>query len=306
MRLLLHTGVALWLALAACGGCMAADGVVVDLDEPTRQRCLAVLREGIDSAEFWPAVHAAEGLTLGGHAAEVRARFGPRLERETDDQRRCGLARELVRAGEGDRLAMLLAILTAADPHGHVHAAECLFKLGDIGDGVGLRDHLKRTEDPRLRLMAAAALARVGDQAALRQLRDMLQDGDPEVGRLAAWALGKAGSAADIAPLHDRLVRATDESTRAFVQHALAELGDPRGLDAVARNLDSADPQVRAAAALCAGEARVPGAAGRLTGMLADPSLDARVRAAQALLMLGAGRGDHSIRGEKPHPIPGA
>src|SRR5687768_11691973 len=65
-----------------------------------RQKCLLLLREGLKSEEFWPAMHAAEALTIAGEAAEVREALAPRLPKETDDQHCCGLARELVRAGE--------------------------------------------------------------------------------------------------------------------------------------------------------------------------------------------------------------
>ena len=89
--------------------------------------------------DFWPAVHAAEALTIGGAGREVLANFGPRLEQETDDQRRCGLARELVRAGDYARLSVLLDVLAKDDAHGHTHAAESLFKVGEVGDGRMLR-----------------------------------------------------------------------------------------------------------------------------------------------------------------------
>ncbi len=43
----------------------------VELDPPLRARCLALLREGLASDEFWPAMHAAEALTLAGQGEEV-------------------------------------------------------------------------------------------------------------------------------------------------------------------------------------------------------------------------------------------
>src|SRR3954451_12822135 len=69
----------------------------LDLDEGTRCRCLAVLRQGLGSKEFCPGMHAAEALSLAGYGNEVRAAIAPKLPPESDDQRRCGLARELVR-----------------------------------------------------------------------------------------------------------------------------------------------------------------------------------------------------------------
>ncbi|HTN02138.1 MAG TPA: hypothetical protein VL132_09685, partial [Planctomycetaceae bacterium] len=60
---------------------------------------MQVLRDGFKSDEFWPSMHAAEGLTVAGYGAEVRQALPARIPAETDDQRKCGLARELVRAG---------------------------------------------------------------------------------------------------------------------------------------------------------------------------------------------------------------
>src|SRR5690606_22408226 len=82
------------------GSAAADDARVLKLEEATHARCLKVLREGLASDDFWPSIHAAEGLTLGGYGDEVIAALTPKLASETDDQRRCGLARELVRAGQ--------------------------------------------------------------------------------------------------------------------------------------------------------------------------------------------------------------
>lgn len=279
--------VALVLAAVNAGGRSAvADEPSFVLDEPLRRRCLAVLEAGLASDEFWPAMHAAEGLTSVGQQAVVRERLGPRLGREADDQRRCGVARELVRAGEPDHIAVVAAILAGDAPHGQMHAAESLFKLGEWGDEAALRRHLAVAERPQVRVMAAAALARRGDRAALESLRGLLCDEDPHVSRLAAWALGTVGDQTDIEALRDRLGRAPDDLSRAFVQHALARLGDPAGRAAVARNLESAAAQVRAYAAQAAGEIRAVATADLLARMLEDPDLDARVRAAHALLLL--------------------
>jgi len=274
-----------------------AEDLSFTLDEPTRQRCLAVLEAGIAGDEFWPAMHAAEALTLAGRAAEVRERLGPLLGREADDQRRCGLARELARAGDTAQIAVLAGILAGNAPHGHVHAAESLFKLGAVGDEAALRRHCEQTDRPTLRAMAAAALARSDDSVALGAVRDMLRDDEQQVFRLAAWVLGAAGGPADIEPLRSRLADATEEQSRAFVEHALAVLGDREGRAAVARNLDSADPQVRALAALAAGEARACETAARLGQMLDDPGLDVRIRAAQALLLLGQAKLERASSG---------
>src|SRR5438128_383251 len=81
---------------------------VYALSDDVRQKCLQVLREGLKSDEFWPSIHAAEALTLAGHGDDVRKALEPKLLTENDDQRRCGLARELARAGDRAQASLLL------------------------------------------------------------------------------------------------------------------------------------------------------------------------------------------------------
>ncbi|MCH7687666.1 MAG: SPASM domain-containing protein [Planctomycetes bacterium] len=87
------------------------------LHPKVKQRCLQILRDGMRSDEFWPSIHAAEGLTLAGYGGEVRKHLQPKLKTETDDQKRCGLARELVRAGDKAPVAIMLDILAKDDPY---------------------------------------------------------------------------------------------------------------------------------------------------------------------------------------------
>ncbi|MBW3538850.1 MAG: exo-alpha-sialidase [Planctomycetes bacterium] len=281
-----------WLAffapalLAAFAAPAAAQSI--ELDAATRSRCVDVLRQGLAGSDFWPAIHAAEGLTLGGHADEVRRVLGPRLAATRDDQERCGIARELVRAGDRRHVAVLLAVLAGEDDYGHVHAAESLYKVVEIGDGRALRNAFERPTNLRLKLMTAGALGRCGNRRAMTFLRAMLDHEDPEQYRIAAWILGRIGDDGDIARLKRNLKRAPDELTRAYVEHSLAALGDADGLKALLRNLASDDAAVRTYAATFAGDARAIGAAGALRAMLDDPHLDARIRAAQSLLVLAA------------------
>lgn len=128
-----------------------------------REKSLAILRAGLQAtgeADFWPAMHAAEGLTAAGHGREVRSVLEPRLATENDARRRCGLARELVRAGDLAKVGDLTAVLASADPYGHVHAAESLFK---VGDAAAMERAFMQQDNIKLHLMAAAALDRRGD-----------------------------------------------------------------------------------------------------------------------------------------------
>jgi sialidase-1 len=258
-----------------------------------RQQCLAVLRQGMRSGDFWPAIHAAEAMTLAGHPREVRQYLEPLLEAETDDQRRCGLARELVRAGDLRRSMLMLKILLKSDTHGHVHAAESLYKVGWEGDDAPLRKALAESENINLRIMAAAALAKHGEEDSQVEsfafLRGTLREQpDAAVFRLAAWVLGRIGEDKDRGAIRSRLNDTRDVVDRAFLQHALAALGDPEAQQALLRNLESSDAAVRTYAAVFAGESGIFAAVPFLVRQLDDDSPDARIRAAQALLVLAS------------------
>ncbi len=263
----------------------AAD--TLPLDDTTRSRCLAVLREGLTSSDFWPSMHAAEALTVAGHGDEVKAAIRLKFGTETDLQKRCGLAREMVRAGELSHTATLLDILANPDPHGHVHACESLYKVWQLGDGVLVRKAMGRHgENPRLGIMAAAALARWGSPKALGLLRKELNNPDGEIARISAWVIARVGDATDIPALKAGAARFDDPLTKAYFTHALATLGDKEARAGLVKNLKHADFNVRVYAAEFAPEGRVLEAADTLKATLDDPVLDVRIRASQALLML--------------------
>lgn len=263
-----------------------ASGEPISLEGPLRDRCVQLLRAGLQDPDFWPAMHAAEGLSLAGHGIEVTAALAPRLKAEADGQRRCGLARELVRAGDRTRTRVMLDLLAGADPYAHVHAAESLFKVNEIGDGNALRAALEGDGPPSKAIMAAAALANWGHAAALEHLRRQAAAPDPDVARIAAWALGQTGSAEDIPVLRAGRDRFEDAGVRSFFTHALAGLGDPEGVAGLLENLAAEDPAIRTMAANFAGEFGVAGARDALVSLLDDPNLDTRLRAAQSLIML--------------------
>lgn len=271
------------------GGC---DTIPTDqgltLEVATREKAAGILREGLRSDDFWPSIHAAEGLTLAGYGDEVKAYLTPKLPGETDAQHRCGLARELVRAGDKSQVAVLADVLKSPDPYGHTHAAESLYKVYEVGDPAAMRRHFEQDGDIKLKLMAAAALARHGDLEAIRVIRENVNSDDPDALRIAAWLLGRIGNRDDIEPLRSRLPDAKDPIVRAYLEHALAALGDPAGMKALGRNLDSSDPAIRTYAATFAGDAKAIQFGPKLEEMLDDPHPDARYRAAQTLLFLNS------------------
>lgn len=259
-----------------------------------RERCLTILREGIESNEFWPAMHAAEALTVAGRGEEVVAALRDRLPQERDDQRRCGLARELVRAGDGAALSVLFEILGDSESTGRVHAAESLYKLGKPGDGKLLEAAFQQQTDPQLQLMAAATLAKAGHAKALTLLRQRLKSDEPAVRDAAVWVLARLGDQRDVKPLLSLLERETNVASRAGLVNALACLGHPRGYEELGQNLDSTEPGVRTMAAEFVGHSRSVEHQAKLVRLLDDPTLDTRIRAAQSLIALSlpAAKGD--------------
>lgn len=264
----------------------AEDSKRITLDAATREKCLQVLRSGLRGEDFWPAIHAAEGLTLGGHGREVIEFLTPKVKTDSDDQHRCGLAREIARAGDRSTIRVMQDILARDNKYGHVHAAESLFKVFEIGDGPAMRRAFAQNDNMKLKLMAAGALARRGDAPALQTLRELLGTDDPTDRSIAAWVLGQIGDRSDIERLTKQMARCPDAISRANFEHALAIIGDEAGLKALERNLSSEDNAIRTYAATFAGDARAINTAPRLKVMLEDPFPDARIRAAQSLLVL--------------------
>jgi sialidase-1 len=261
----------------------------VPLSPELQDRCLDTLRRALGAIaespdSFWPAMHAAEGLTLAGHGREVIALLSGRLPHEADPQRRCGLAREIVRAGDRRPLPLLFETLADRQSAGRVHAAESLYKIAELGDGKLLRAALAEPGDPRLKLMAAAALGRGGNRAALDVPREALRASDHETRKIGVWVIGLLGGAGDVAAVESLAEKETDELTRAFAVHALACLDADRARSALRANLSSKTPAVRAYAAEFSGYSRMVDVRPRLIELLADDTTDVRVRAAQSLV----------------------
>ncbi|MCA9114839.1 MAG: exo-alpha-sialidase [Planctomycetaceae bacterium] len=258
----------------------------LQLDQPLHERCLKIIQDGMAGSEFWPSIHAAEALTVAGHGAEVQKFLKPKLKTETDARQRCGLARELVRAGDRAYAHILLEAISGEDSYPHIHAAESMFKVGEIGDGAALRKAVQQEEVPVLRIMAAAALARQGNLEALAAIRKELNSTDDDVARIAAWALARVGDATDIPRISSRMKPVDAPEARCFFEHALAALGDEAGMQALTENLGSDSPAIRTYASTFAADARAVQLKEQLIGLLDDDNVDVRVRAAQSLIQL--------------------
>lgn len=248
----------------------------------SEQTCLTVLREALNGPEFWPAMHAAEALTIAGHGSEVIPLLEARLMNDEDPQHRCGLAREIVRAGKRDPIHILWSTLADPKSNGRVHAAESLYKISEVGDGKLLLKLMNDGSDARLSIMCAAALARAGNPEALQRLRAFLKSEDPEPRKLAAWVLGLLGSSSDIPEIRRLADAEKDPVEKSFFVNAMACLGDGNALLTQARNIDSEDPVIRTFATDFATWARQVDAVKE--ARLNDANVDVRVRTAQALL----------------------
>lgn len=249
-------------------------------------KCMAILREGIHSDEFWPSMHAAEALTLAGEGDEVIARLRERLPNEKDAQHRCGLARELVRAGDRSALPILFDTLGDAKSTGRNHAAESLYKIGEIGDGKLIGEALVQSTNLPLRLWAAAALVKSGEAEPRELLREQLRSDDREIRNLVAFIMSRLGTREDVAALKEALDRETDKIARARLVCALASVGDAKARDELKRNLASDDVSICTMSAECAGPGGCWNCEPELRHLLDDSTLDVRVRAAHALILL--------------------
>lgn len=274
------------VVFACTANLSAEDANTIELHDATNSRCIEVLRAGLKSDEFWPSMHAAEALTLAGYGAEVREQILPLLQFDRDAQHRCGIARELVRAGDRKQVAVMLDVLADRDTYGHTHACESLYKVAEIGDGQLVRAAFREGHDIKTRLMAAAALGRCGNIEAIEFVRGYVADPNLDTAKIAAWILGVIGDQRDLPALRQGASKATDPLARAYFENALALLGDPAGAAALQKNLTSDDTAVRTYAANFAGDARAISAKSELIKLLDDANLDVRVRAAQSLLTL--------------------
>jgi sialidase-1 len=120
----------------------------------------------------------------------------------------------------------------------------------------------------------------------MKYLRDQVSAENPDDVMIAAWALGRLGIQRDIPQLRSAANKIEKPLPRAFVEYALACLGEDAGRQALLRNLQHDDDAIRTYAADTAGTARIAAAEAGLVDLLDDAAIDCRIRAAQSLLML--------------------
>ncbi len=250
------------------------------------ERCMQVLRAGLNDEEPWTAIHAAEALTGARYGFEVRPVMLDALAVVGDAPVRAGLLGELVRSGDIDSILLLQDILLEPEAEAHVEAARALFEIGIIADVALLEDAMREGRDERVRLYAAAALTRVEVLDASEFIRSRLAWDDPVVRSTAADILRVIGRARDLQALREAREAAAFDFERAYIARALAVLGDEAARAELLAQLRAVDPVVRADAAHAAADAWLLEGTSRLYALLDDPDAAVRVRAAHALLTL--------------------
>lgn len=283
------------LVVAMQANLMSADDPARTQTQPVDplliSECMSILRGGLAADEFWPAMHAAEALTYADAGSEVIAALEDRLPYEQDDQRRCGLVRELYRAGDRSHLQILFDILGNPSSKGRTHAAESLYKIGQTADKKLLREAMNQSESIPLQIMAAAALVKADDPYAKDLVRRQLQSPEPTARNLSAWVIGRHGNKDDAMLVKALLQKETsasskDEMSVTFLAVSLASSGDSDGRAALVDQLSSPNPTARAMAAEFAGLSRTTEALEKLKELLKDSALDVRIRSAQSIIAL--------------------
>ncbi len=272
-----------------CAGCAGMQADNKPVTDPLMQRCESVLIEGLHGDEFWPSMHAAEALTLLGREELARNRLEQQLPETTDPQHRVGVARELVRAGDADKLTLIIDALKDELSNARVHAAETLLKLSEIGERQALLQTMTQTDDLNLRVFAAAALSRSEEdhEFALNALHESLKLKEDRPRRYAIFAAGLLADTASVDQLHKIIDRQdTEEIERLSCTQALARIGDAHARTLIEDQLTSQSPGTRANAALVVGEAGLQNLKPKLIELLDDSVADVRIRAAQGLILL--------------------
>ncbi len=210
---------------------------------------------------------------------------------------------EYLRFLEGDDRAALVAMarrvrmvdelrsnLSALDRGTRAEAVE---GLAEIADPATFEVLVFRLADPvpEIRIQAAAALARIGDERAVASILKAMDGEEPWAAQRFADALFTFGTAA--VPGMCLYLTGTGRY-RPLIARVLGLLGDLRAEPALIQSLQSSDLELRMRAASALGRAGTPQAVPYLLAMLRDDQWEVRAQAATAL----GGRMDtHAVPG---------
>lgn len=134
-----------------------------------------------------------------------------------------------------------------------------------------------------VRMDAALALGKIGDERALKPLIKALNDADPDVRKSAATALGELGDTRAVKPL-TRTLTDSHNAVRHEAAIAISELGGSEAIDSMVTAATDQSEYVRKLAVTALGSFGSKKAANALTDALEDENPDVRERAAFSLI----------------------
>jgi len=187
-----------------------------------------------------------------------------------------------------DNVEALLRDLQDEDPQAR---ADAVYELSFIPSPRTLPSLVQAASDTDagVRRVAARALGRVGDEAGMRTLLDLLGDAVPEVRAAAVDALALFAGRA-VPPLVDEVRRETAAGPAGLRLESavlgLGRVGDDRGVAPLSEALRRGGTAARAAAARALGDLGLSPGIPALRAALADPAPEVREAAARAIVTI--------------------
>lgn len=276
----------IFVLLSGCGSAKVPQPAYL-ITGNTHTRCIQILKEGLQSNEYWPSIYAAEALIQANFEFDAQPVLESRLQNEVDSRRQAGYLRALLPLAPNGSLIQLQNIVLGSDPAASVLAAEAMFYYGRIGDPGILDQIVQNTTNGRLKVYLAAALTRA-DRANFRDLiREELSGNNPANRYTAADVIPLLGKPdQDVAILLDMQDLASSDFEQFYFTRALAMFGVLSARQNLGTLLNHSDVTIRSRAAFAVAESWLLEEVTTLVKLLDDPTLSVRVRAAQALLTL--------------------
>jgi sialidase-1 len=206
------------------------------------------------------------------------------LEKETDDSKRCGLAREIVRAGDKSKIKILSRILADPNSNGRGHATESLYKIEKLGNLDLLVKCAGDDEHRKVQMWSCAALVRAGHKEFLPVLRRFVSSNDPLENSLSTYILGQLGEIRQKELVKERLKEQPKSLYSFFYTAGLVYMKDECALQQLPEFFESKDETIRSLAINTAGTVNPYRFKQKAINMLKDSADNVRIRAAHALI----------------------
>ena len=154
------------------------------------------------------------------------------------------------------------------------------------------------SEIPELRMAAAAALGKLGDESGINSLKSALSDTDPRVRQRVCMALGEINHPSAVPALIDRLGD-PNRQVRHEAAISLSAIGTDQALAALKNMMDADNTAIRRIAASALGEAGTADVVEPLAAALNDPDEGVRSASIYSIIELLSNvdtQKSHSIR----------